>query len=153
MTSLLQSRFPLALNKFRILLLDGQDNTDAPLVARLGVGPIDAAPPYVALSYTWGDPTHTQSIEIYGLGKVGIGENLGNALRRMRPPRGHGTYYWVDALCIDQESQEEKNAQIPLMRQIYRGAMKTYIWLGAPLPLDRAIATEALTLLFAIGEL
>ncbi|KAK4104289.1 hypothetical protein N658DRAFT_249603 [Parathielavia hyrcaniae] len=37
---------------------------------------------------------------------------------------------WVDAICIDQDSVEEKNHQIPLMGDIYRNAKETLMCLG-----------------------
>ncbi|KAK4136076.1 hypothetical protein BT67DRAFT_375542 [Trichocladium antarcticum] len=37
---------------------------------------------------------------------------------------------WVDALCIDQGSAEEKARQIPLMGEIYSGAGRVLAWLG-----------------------
>ena len=37
---------------------------------------------------------------------------------------------WIDALCIDQGSGEEKNYQVPLMKMIYTNASIVRDWLG-----------------------
>ena len=37
----------------------------------------------------------------------------------------------VDALCINQQDDEEKTAQMKMMGQIYRAAIMTAVWLGS----------------------
>ncbi|KAI0114151.1 heterokaryon incompatibility protein-domain-containing protein [Nemania sp. FL0031] len=37
---------------------------------------------------------------------------------------------WIDAVCIDQNNEEEKSKQIPMMRYIYARARQVLIWLG-----------------------
>lgn len=37
---------------------------------------------------------------------------------------------WLDELCINQQSQNDKAMQIPLMGKIYSSAQKTYFWIG-----------------------
>lgn len=43
---------------------------------------------------------------------------------------GFTDYFWIDALCIDQEDIGEKQQQIPLMGQIYQSAQLCLVWLG-----------------------
>lgn len=43
---------------------------------------------------------------------------------------GSTNYFWIDALCIDQDDIGEKQRQIPLMGQIYRLAQLCLVWLG-----------------------
>ncbi|KAK8245475.1 heterokaryon incompatibility protein-domain-containing protein [Phyllosticta capitalensis] len=38
---------------------------------------------------------------------------------------------WVDAICMNQDDEEEKKKQIPLMEEIYTWAECTYVWLGS----------------------
>jgi hypothetical protein len=38
--------------------------------------------------------------------------------------------FWIDAICIDQEDEHEKESQIGMMRDIYGSAEKTILWLG-----------------------
>jgi hypothetical protein len=37
---------------------------------------------------------------------------------------------WVDAICIDQANEKEKENQLPLMAQIYAKARRAVVWLG-----------------------
>jgi hypothetical protein len=41
---------------------------------------------------------------------------------------------WIDAICINQEDQEEKSTQIPLMRDIYSRAAAVIVWMGTSTP-------------------
>ena len=53
------------------------------------------------------------------------------------------TYLWVDQICIDQTSTQERNQQVALMGDIYRGAVRTVIWLGP----NQGFAKEAFSLI------
>lgn len=88
---------------------------------------------YEALSYTWGAlsrPTDSIQIlinteELY----VPIHANLSTALRQLRED-SKPTFWWIDALCINQSDVAEKNVQLPLMPQIFEGASRVVVWLG-----------------------
>jgi hypothetical protein len=47
-------------------------------------------------------------------------------LRRTETPR----VVWIDAICIDQDNAQEKNAQVERLGAIYIRAERTIIWLG-----------------------
>lgn len=78
---------------------------------------------YVALSYVWGPerqvsystgsrlPQLPQTIE----DAMTVTKDLGKR------------YIWVDSLCVDQDNETEKLAQIAMMSEIYRGAWATII--------------------------
>ncbi|KAF1835033.1 heterokaryon incompatibility, partial [Decorospora gaudefroyi] len=83
---------------------------------------------YSARSYTWGDQRETKYIEINGH-TMQIGKNLWTALRHLRH-MSHSQTLWVDSICIDQSSVEEKSHQIPIMAFIYGRAKQVIVWLG-----------------------
>ncbi len=86
---------------------------------------------YEALSYCWGAPTaHQVKILVDGL-VFFVTPNLHAALLRLRG-RGKGLprTLWIDAICIHQSDTVEKNAQIPLMGDIYGSCQHTVVWLG-----------------------
>jgi hypothetical protein len=45
---------------------------------------------------------------------------------------------WVDALCINQDDDEEKSQQVAMMREIYSSATRVLIWLGKKTQLVQA---------------
>ena len=44
---------------------------------------------------------------------------------------------WADAICIDQEDDDEKELQVAKMAKIYRMAKSVQVWLGDATPSDR----------------
>ena len=122
---------------------------------------------YEALSYVWGSPddrglivikgtTFASDLEPGGKWKVQekdqlrrnqhgcllVTRNLEVALRHIRDLTKPCTL-WIDAICIDQTSWEEKSRQIPIMGNIFRLAVRVIIWLG-PEADDSNIAMEVL---------
>jgi hypothetical protein len=94
--------------------------------------------PYEALSYVWGGDKKLQSISIGNL-KLDITQNLYTALLRLRD-HDCSKILWVDAVCINQENDEEKENQISLMAEIYTKALRVVVWLGeAEADSDRAL--------------
>lgn len=83
---------------------------------------------YVALSYVWGDHTKTANILCDGKA-MQVTLSLAEALRGMRDPVTPKRL-WVDAICIDQTNNNEKNQQVRRMGTIYTGARQVVVWLG-----------------------
>ena len=86
-------------------------------------------PPYEAISYRWGSSEMKLSILIEG-GNFEVSENLWAALWFLRDAN-EKRVLWADTICIDQTNIAEKNHQAQLMRDIYKIARRTLIWLGA----------------------
>ncbi|KAK8084379.1 hypothetical protein PG997_005650 [Apiospora hydei] len=110
------------------LILCSLDNSNDPL-------------PFTALSYTWGKRKlkdastgrwrkDTTTIQLQGTtSPVEVWPELKHALDALRE-RDKPVRLWIDALCIKQSDNSEKNHQLPLMGDIYARASKTVIWLG-----------------------
>ncbi|KAK7942546.1 heterokaryon incompatibility protein [Apiospora aurea] len=102
-----------------------------------GKGPL----PYTALSYTWGKRKvrdaatgqwgkQTTTIQLQGAtSPVEVWPELKHAMDALRES-DKPVRLWIDALCIKQSDNSEKNHQLPLMGDIYARASKTIIWLG-----------------------
>ncbi|OAG06673.1 uncharacterized protein CC84DRAFT_1142628, partial [Paraphaeosphaeria sporulosa] len=119
----------LQFNSFRLLELISGHSLYADIHCKLRDYQLDSAPPYEALSYTWGDDSKSACrISLDGL-PFHIRPNLRDALRRLRQPRGT-RIIWIDAICIDQNSADEKSVQVPLMGKIYHRAERVIAWLG-----------------------
>ncbi|OBS22634.1 hypothetical protein FPOA_08967 [Fusarium poae] len=88
-----------------------------------------SAPPYEALSYTWGEEDASVRIHLNGKEFL-VRPNLAYALAALRvsEPR----VLWVDALCINQQDTTERNHQVGMMGGIFRRAERVLVWLGRP---------------------
>lgn len=84
--------------------------------------------PYEALSYVWGSEDKPKSITVNNQ-NLHITENLYMALLSLRDDPC-SRVMWVDAICINQVDQKEKEDQIPLMAEIYAKARRVVVWLG-----------------------
>lgn len=89
---------------------------------------LENPPPYVAISYAWGDPGETKKIEVAG-SPVPVSVSLHGALQALRK-RDVSVMVWVDALSINQQNKEERVQQVQFMRSIYSKADSVAIWLG-----------------------
>ncbi|KAF1830797.1 HET-domain-containing protein [Decorospora gaudefroyi] len=79
---------------------------------------IDTAPAYIALSYTWGDPAYSRIIYLDNR-PFRVRTNLFDFLCAFRSDNANIYYLWIDQLCIDQTTTEERSHQVRLMSQIY----------------------------------
>ncbi|KAK3382096.1 heterokaryon incompatibility protein-domain-containing protein [Lasiosphaeria ovina] len=109
---------------------------------------LETAPPYDALSYTWGDPSSPlvfppeMSMEdayILCDGKpLAVRPNLASALRALRAPAStpgrlgipRQALIWIDAICINQDDLAERAAQVAMMGDVYGRAETVIVWLG-----------------------
>ena len=51
------------------------------------------------------------------------------AMRRLRNKKKRRVL-WIDAICIDQSSMDERNQQVELMGDVYSKARRVILWLG-----------------------
>lgn len=118
--------------EIRLLKLRPASSLDEPdLSVDLVHIPLDSAPPFNALSYAWGEPLPRTEIRCSGRAAE-IGPNLYSALRHLRllNTGGQDNWLWADALCINQDDNAEREAQVRIMGDIYTAATFTVIWLG-----------------------
>lgn len=111
---------------------------------------LDKLPPYQALSYAWESQQLGETALCDGK-ELHMTANCAAALRQIAfeaanvsisfdTPTRHvtvsaeigirQTVLWVDSLCIDQMSVEERNHQVTLMAEIYSKARNVIVWLG-----------------------
>ncbi|KUJ07110.1 uncharacterized protein LY89DRAFT_601824, partial [Mollisia scopiformis] len=122
-----------AKREIRICDLIPSSKLSAPLQCSLRTVPIAQAGNFVAMSYVWGKKAASiESILIDGV-KHPIRPNLAAGLRRFRATfseQRHTISVWADAICINQDSIEERNHQVPLMRAIFSECESAFAWLG-----------------------
>ncbi|KAI9900048.1 hypothetical protein N3K66_004310 [Trichothecium roseum] len=99
-------------------------------------------PAFEALSYTWGSLENPGTayirpstgndglpVDATASSSLPIGKNLESALRNLRSATATRTL-WVDAVCINQDDDEEKAVQVVRMSDIYSLATRVVVWLG-----------------------
>jgi hypothetical protein len=120
-----------------------------------------------ALSYTWGDLNHKQTImvndqpfqvnqnlydfldqawKMADLSTCGeeilVEPSMDDLFRReclsvygeeiSLAPFTEALHWWIDAMCINQRDDHERNEQVPRMGQLYSSASQVWVWLGLP---------------------
>jgi hypothetical protein len=113
----------------RLIVLHPASSKDAPLNINFLPSILDdVIGLYDAISYTWGRPILTFALHIDDGTQVCVTENLDRALRHLRRT-DRNRLLWADAASINQNDNDEKAVQIPLMVQIFRGARSVMAWL------------------------
>lgn len=119
----------------RLLHLSARKSTDDQVLhGFLESTSLSIRPEYTAVSYTWADADGNRDLsEVIFLGDLWvplpITSNCAAALRRLRS--GHQVQtLWIDSICINQSSQDEKSHQVGLMRDIFSRATSVTIFLG-----------------------
>lgn len=85
-------------------------------------------PPYRTISYTWGDPESNTTILI-NCKAFRVRTNCEFALKQAYWYE-KTYYYWIDAICINQENLEEKSMQVSIMGSIYKRAAHVLACVG-----------------------
>ncbi|KAI1419424.1 hypothetical protein F5Y12DRAFT_778060 [Xylaria sp. FL1777] len=83
---------------------------------------------YDATSYTWGSPENPESISC-GAAQLWVQRNAFHMILDLRKP-DEPRNVWIDAVCINQCSLDERAAQVAVMHHIYRRAGATWVWMG-----------------------
>jgi len=106
--------------------------------------------PYEALSYVWGSEDNKQPIYIDG-DELHVTANLHVALLRLR----HcivDRILWIDAICINQDDNDEKGHQVEFMTKIYAKASRVIVWLGEAEEEEEDNSDQALEIILRAAE-
>ena len=95
---------------------------------------------HTAISYVWGPTSPSYRVLIDG-GTFMVRSNLYDFLVQVRHSKKDfdGVWFWVDAICIDQNNVAERNHQVSQMGQIYQNAKQVISWLGRRTPETDAV--------------
>ena len=117
------------LGPWEIRLLDLQPGTDdMPLQGTIYHTTLERTVPYWAISYVWGDPSAANEL-ITPEGNIRLTDSLHSAIKCLRNDTDH-VFLWADAICINQDDNEEKAQQINMMSRIYNSAESVMAYLG-----------------------
>ncbi|KAF2812030.1 uncharacterized protein BDZ99DRAFT_383924, partial [Mytilinidion resinicola] len=94
---------------------------------------LETAPSFETVSYVWGDGNqrHTLSIGVTPGDRsyaIFINENLQEAIPWLSWHCRTG-YLWIDQICINQISINERNHQVKIMGKIYSHGKRVLVWL------------------------
>ena len=112
---------------YRLLLLNPRWTFD-PIKCSLLNGPVIKLLDYEAVSYTWGSPEKSREILVDGC-RIKVTASAYDLLLAMSSlwfPK----LLWINAICINQEDDVEKDEQVLLMQMIYSSAVLVNVWLG-----------------------
>ena len=122
------------LRQIRLIHLEPATSFNDVIVCTVQTCRLGGCQDFEALSWTWGDPSVTQSIRFHDKDWQAP-SNLVIALKYLRHLSKTRTL-WVDALCINQsqatEALQERAHQVQLMKFVYSVATQVLIWLGVP---------------------
>ncbi len=121
---------------FRIVELLPRANDDT-LRGIIHHVPLDRTPGYLALSYVWSQEVSKPNpgrilltdVHLDGEYFLNTTQNLYEALIHFRH-ENESKAVWIDAICINQDDDEEKSYQVGRMAEIYSQAEIVLIWLG-----------------------
>lgn len=120
----------LVVQEIRLITLYPAKDRSDPIVVDIAHAPLYGDLNYAALSYVWGSNRLTSTIRAAG-NRMMVTQNLEKALRQVREThRPHRVTLWVDAICINQQSETEKNRHIPRMQKIYEAASGVLVWIA-----------------------
>jgi hypothetical protein len=122
-------------DQIRLLLLS-KGNFNDPIHGTLMIARLSSNIDFRALSYTWADAMGDDSrSQVIFLGPrwnmFMVTANCKAALRRLRRT-DDDCMVWIDAICIDQGNDFERNHQVGLMRRIYSAVSEVFVYLGEP---------------------
>jgi hypothetical protein len=89
---------------------------------------------YIALSYVWGNPAAKEYIFVNGH-RFAVTKNLSLALQRLQQSaevRERRLKIWINAICINQNDDEERASEVKKMAAIYSEAFAVRGWVGLP---------------------
>ncbi|KAM5374291.1 hypothetical protein ACJZ2D_006616 [Fusarium nematophilum] len=122
------------LSRGSIRLLRFTHNTPTDNHYELASFPLREAPRYNALSYCWGDPDRSRSIQCNSKTMM-ITPVLHGAMQYLNAlDRGTTAWIWIDQICINQADKVERAVQVDMMKDIYESSQGTIIWLGPDIP-------------------
>lgn len=125
---------PDAKTHVRLLkVLSVVEDRTVPVHCDLTTFSIAQAPPYRAISYTWGNPAPLASILVNGQ-QMHVRLNCEYALKQTHQSNDDDTgdfLIWIDSICINQLDKGEKGSQVSMMGNIFKTATKVLACVGA----------------------
>jgi hypothetical protein len=114
---------------------DGTNDQNATASASSTSLPNTSQVEFEAISYAWGTQEASVTLGVHRSmprEHFKISPVVDTMLRYLRLPKKKRCV-WIDALCINQKNNKEKEGQVNFMGEIYRQAKGIVVWLGPPI--------------------
>jgi hypothetical protein len=133
--------------EIRLLFVDRPSRFTPAIYTLINV-PLQDAPKYEAISYTW-DGQETDQVIIVDGSRLLVTENARRIIES-RVSSQRTRCLWIDAICINQKDELEKSTQVSIMGKIYSSAAVVTVWLESdhPAPSDALLACSLLGALY-----
>ena len=143
----------LSSRHIRLLQLFADEQGSSRIRCRFSVVNLDDLPfHFRAISYVWGDSAPKDEAWFDDGTHLNITASAGAILRSIIKS-ATDRYFWIDALCINQQDVDERSLQVQLMYDIYSSAERTIAWTGEPSEDSEAALDFVIVLFKAIREL
>ncbi|KAK1830651.1 heterokaryon incompatibility protein-domain-containing protein [Podospora conica] len=98
------------------------------VMCRLTETPVESAPPFAALSYSWGVPSVPEVVLVEGL-QFHVRPNQAELLRALRLRAENSTHnaVWLDVFCINMVDQQDMSQQFRLVTDVFSRAREVII--------------------------
>jgi hypothetical protein len=126
------SAFSDPVDETSIRLLRFSQSEDGVFIGKLQKFPVAVAPHYYAASYVWGDHKYTGTTIDLQTGRLPVLDKLVPFLHMVTRHVDFKAldWWWIDSLCINLDDSREREKQVQIMADIYKGAKRAIIWLG-----------------------
>ena len=122
----------------RLLTVTGL-GSDGTIECTLDTNELTESLDFYALSYAWGSSLKNRLIRCNG-SDLAVTQSVHEALIALLPTLEHDKLpIWIDAVCINQSNNQEKEREVQRMDKIYSSAKTVLVWLG-PEAQDSAMA-------------
>ena len=120
-------------HSIRLLDIIKQENEPDRITLQLKTYQLNDAPDCNALSYVWGQLPEMHQVPCRSeqdshAREITVTSNLFKALPLIKAASSRPV--WIDAICINQGSNDEKSKVVPIMGEYYGRAAEVLIWLG-----------------------
>lgn len=86
------------------------------------------APPFETVSYVWGSPESTHTINLHNGQVLHVTRSVAQALPHLVRACRTG-YLWIDQIAINQTDLVERGKQVQIMGQIFGRSVRVLIWI------------------------
>jgi hypothetical protein len=114
--------------EIRLLVVEPSSSSGDRVQATVKYAYLEDKPKYETISYVWESSRKDAAIFVGGC-HLDVPANAKLVLRRLRHAKRSRTI-WIDAICVNQDDNDDKGHQVARMAKIYSNTRRNLAWLG-----------------------